>query len=149
MTGYSSDRSHYISDDHIHSASSLTVQQLVNEHKVVLDVFLVDLAKVGRHDVTHLVKELKHHGGVDVLLGDSCQPDVGALDMEEAGAGNVCHWGSDLLAGVDHVHTERVYGVSSRARGEGKMEKEKEAFMFGVKVFQALYNRLLLKVSTL
>ena len=53
-----------------------TVKQLVDEHEVVLDVLLADLAEVGRHDVAHLVQELKHHGGVDVLLGDGRQPDV-------------------------------------------------------------------------
>lgn len=54
----------------------ITVQELVNEDEVVLDVFLADLAEVGRHHVTHLVEELEYHGGVDVLLGDGSQPDV-------------------------------------------------------------------------
>lgn len=43
------------------------------------------LAKVRHHHVTHLVEKLEHHGSVDVLLGDSCQPDVGAFDMEVGG----------------------------------------------------------------
>lgn len=91
---------------------SPTVQELVDEHKVVLDVLLADLAKVGRHDVTHLIEELEHHGGVDILLGDSRQPDVGALDMKEAGAGDVGHRGSNLLPGVNHVHAERIHCVT-------------------------------------
>lgn len=95
----------------LRSQSSPTIQQLIDEHKVVLDVLLADLAKVGRHDVTHFVEKLKHHGGVDVLLGDCCQPDVGALHVEEAGAGDVSHRGPDLLPGVDHVHAERVHGI--------------------------------------
>lgn len=96
---------------------SPTVQQLVDQHKVVLDVLLADFAKVGGHDVTHLVKELKHHGGVDVLLGDGRQPDIGALDMEEAGAGDVGHRGSHLLPGVDHIHAEGVYRVTPGTEG--------------------------------
>lgn len=95
---------------------SPTVQQLVDEHKVVLDVLLADFAKVGGHDVTHLVKELEHHGGVDVLLGDGRQPDIGALDMEEAGAGDVGHRGSHLLPGVNHIHTEGVYRITPAKR---------------------------------
>lgn len=96
--------------------SSPTIEQLVDEHKVVLDVLLADLAKVGRHDVAHLVQELEHHGGVDILLGDGRQPDVGALDVEEAGAGDVGDRGADLLPGVDHVHAEGVHGVPPGTR---------------------------------
>ena len=89
------------------------VQQLVDEHKVVLHVLLGDLAEVGLHDVAHLEQELKDHGGVHVLLGDGRQPDVGALDVEEGGAGDVGHGRADLLAGVDHVHPERVHRVAT------------------------------------
>lgn len=99
-----------------------TIQQLIDEHKVVLDVLLADLAKVGRHDVTHFVEELEHHGSVDILLGDGRQPDVGAFDVEEAGAGDVGHWGSHLLPGVNHVHAERVHGVTSATEEEEQKE---------------------------
>lgn len=92
-----------------------TIEQLVDEHKVVLDVLLADLAKVGCHDVAHLVKELEHHGGVDILLCDRRQPDVGALDMEEAGAGNISHRGPDLLPCMDHVYAERIDCVAPGA----------------------------------
>lgn len=95
----------------------LTIEQLVDQHKVVLDVLLADLAKVRRHDVTHLVEELEHHGSVDILLGDGRQPDVGAFNMEEAGAGDVGHRGSDLLPGVDHIHTERIDGIAPVCEG--------------------------------
>lgn len=100
------------------SPSPPTVQQLVDEHKVVLDVLLADFAKVGRHDVAHLVEELEHHGGVDVLLGDRRQPDVGTLDMEEAGAGDVGHRGAHLLPGVNHVHAEGVHGITPGTEGQ-------------------------------
>lgn len=94
-----------------------TVQQLVDEHKVVLDVLLADFAEVGGHDVAHLVEELEDHGGVDVLLGDGRQPDVGAFDMEEAGAGDVGHRGSHLLPGVNHVDAEGVDRVAPGTEG--------------------------------
>lgn len=97
--------------------SSPTIQQLVDEHKVVLDVLLADLAKVGCHDVTHFVEELEHHGGVDILLGDGRQPDVGALDMEEAGAGDVGDRGPNLLPGMNHVHTERIHRIPPEMEG--------------------------------
>lgn len=105
----------------------LTVEQLIDEHKVVLDVLLADLAKVGCHDVTHLVQELEHHGGVDILLSDGCQPDVGALHVEKAGTGDVGHRRSDLLSCVDHVHTERVHCVAPAMRGGWQIiRKERE-----------------------
>lgn len=98
----------------------ITIQELVNEDEVVLDVFLADLAEVGRHHVTHLVEELEHHGGVDVLLGDGSQPDVGALHVEEAGACDVGDGRAHLLAGVDHVHTERVHRIPPAAEWREK-----------------------------
>lgn len=100
----------------VFQASSPTIEQLVDEHKVVLDVLLADLAKVGCHDVAHLIQELEHHGGVDILLGDGRQPDVGALDVEEAGAGDVGDRGAHLLPGVDHVDAEGVHGVPPGTR---------------------------------
>lgn len=113
---------------------SPTIQQLVDEHKVVLDVLLADLAKVGRHDVTHLVEELEYHGGVDILLGDGRQPDVGALDMEEAGAGNVGHRGSNLLPGVNYVHAECVHCITPEMGGRARKRKKKkrDTFILGV-----------------
>lgn len=53
--------------------------------KIVLDVLFADLAKVGSHYVTHLI-EVKTMATLTILLGDSCQPDVGPFNMEETGA---------------------------------------------------------------
>lgn len=88
-----------------------TIQQLIDEDKVVLDVFLADLAKVGGHDITHLVEELKHHSGIDILLGDGSQPDGGAFDVEEAGPGDVGDRRADLLPGMDDIHSECVHCI--------------------------------------
>ena len=52
------------------------VQKLINQDKVVLHILLRDLAKVVLHDLDNLEEELEDHGGVDILLGDSGQPEV-------------------------------------------------------------------------
>lgn len=87
------------------------VQQLVDEHEVVLDVLLVDLAEVRLHHLREPDEELEHHGAVDVLLGDRGQPDVRAAYVEERRARDVGDRRADLLARVYHVHAERVHGV--------------------------------------
>jgi len=89
------------------------VKQLVDEHKVVLDVLLVDLAEVRLHDLCEPYEELEHHGAVDVLFGDGRQPNVGPADVEERRARNVGDRRPDLLAGVYDVHAERVHGVAA------------------------------------
>jgi hypothetical protein len=61
---------------------------------------------------SHLKEELKHHGRVDILLGDSGHPDIGTADVEEACAGNVGHRRADLLPRVDHIHTECVHCIT-------------------------------------
>ena len=89
------------------------IQNLVDEDKVVLDVLLADFAKVVLHHLDHLEEELEHHGGVDILLGDGGQPQVGPLDVEVGGPGNVGHWGPDLAPGVDHIHPEGVHSIAT------------------------------------
>lgn len=89
------------------------VQQLVYKHKVVLDVFLVDLAEVRLHHLREPDEELEHHGPVDVLLGDGGQPDIGPADVEERRARDVGDGRPDLLPGVYDVYTERVHGVAA------------------------------------
>lgn len=65
------------SDSGLQKNRLFTIQQLVHEDKVVLDVFQPDLAKLGCHDVTHLVEDLKHHGAVDIVFDDDSQQEVG------------------------------------------------------------------------
>ena len=60
------------------------IQNLVDEDKVVLDVLLTNFAEVVLHHLDHFKEELKDHGGVDILLGDGRQPQVGPLDVEDA-----------------------------------------------------------------
>ena len=89
------------------------VEQLVDEDKVILDIFLANFSKVVLHNLYNLQKELKHHGGVDILLGDGGQPQVGPLDVEVGGPGDVGHRGPDLTPGVDHVHSEGVHSIAT------------------------------------
>ena len=65
------------------------------------------------HNVAHLEQELEDHRGVDVLLGDRREPDVGSLDVEEGGSRDVGDGRADLAAGVDHVHAKRVNSVAT------------------------------------
>ena len=71
----------------------------------------------------YLVEELEHHGGVDILLGDRRQPDVGALDVEEAGAGDVGDRRAHLLPRMDHVHAERIHRVAPGHTKTGKKRR--------------------------
>lgn len=59
--------------------------------------------------------------------------------MEKAGAGDVGHWGSNLLAGVDHIHTEGVHRITPGTRGRRETER-REAFIWGLKVLFVLHN---------
>ena len=88
------------------------IQDLVDEHKVVLDVFLADLPEVVLHDIDNLQEELEYHGGVHVLLGDGRQPEVGSLDVKVRGSRNVRHWRPHLTPGVDNVNSEGVHSIA-------------------------------------
>lgn len=84
------------------------VEQLVDEHEVVLHVLLADLAEVALHHLADLPEELEHHRGVHVLLGHGGDPDVRLLDVKERGARDVGHRRPDLLPGMDDVHSKRI-----------------------------------------
>jgi hypothetical protein len=58
---------------------NLTIQQLVNQHEVILDVFFGNLAEVRLHDINDFQQELKNHGSVNILLRYGCKPDVCSL----------------------------------------------------------------------
>lgn len=92
----------------------INVKQLVDEHKVVLDVLLGHLAEVLRHHIDHAVQELEHHNGIDVGPGHGAQPDAAALHVEEARARNVSNGRAHLLARVDYVHAERVHDIPAQ-----------------------------------
>ena len=58
--------------------------------------------------------------------------------MKEAGAGDVGHRGSNLLPGVNHVHTERIHRVTPETGGREREEKKKTFVYF----FLAFYIKI-------
>ena len=62
-----------------------TIEQLVNQDKVVLDGLLVELGKVGATQLDQAVEELKDQSGIGVAFCDSDNEDVLMLDMAEGG----------------------------------------------------------------
>ena len=88
-----------------------TVEQFVDEHKVVLDVVLRHFAEVRLHDRDHLSEEFKDESRVHVLFGRHRQPDVRPFDVKETRPSDVCDWRTHLLPGMDHVHSERVHRI--------------------------------------
>lgn len=61
----------------------LTIKKFIDENKIVFDVLLGDLSKVGLHHIDDLEEEFKNHGSVDILLCDGSKPNIGPLYVEE------------------------------------------------------------------
>lgn len=78
-----------------------TIQQLVDQHKVVLDGLLVKLAKVPLSQLNQPVEELKDQRGIGVALGDGNEVNVFVLDMAESCASQRQDGRSDLGIGDD------------------------------------------------
>lgn len=78
-----------------------TIQQLIDEHKVVLDGLLVKLAKVPLSQLDQPVEELKDQRGIGVALGDGHQVDVFVLDMAKGRASERQDGRPDLGVGDD------------------------------------------------
>ena len=89
------------------------IQDLVDEYKVILDILLADLPEVILHDIDHLQEELEDHGGVDILLGDGSEPEVGSLDVKVRCSRNVRHRRPHLAPGVDNVDSECVHSIAA------------------------------------
>jgi hypothetical protein len=60
-----------------------TIQEFVDHDKVVLDGFLVLLAKVALGQVNDAIEKLEDDGGVDIGLGDRSGKDVLVPDVAE------------------------------------------------------------------
>lgn len=78
-----------------------TIEELVDEDKVVLYALLVELAKVGSPNVDHPIAKLKHQSCVDVCLCDACQVEVEVSYVEEGGAAEGDDWRSNVRVGDD------------------------------------------------
>lgn len=62
-----------------------TVQELVNEHEVVLNSILVELAEIPLTQANETVEKLKDNSCVGVAFGHRRDVDVLVLDMAESG----------------------------------------------------------------
>ena len=47
--------------------------------------------------LNYLKQELENHRGIYILFSDRGKPEVGPLNVEERGPGNVGHWGPHLI----------------------------------------------------
>jgi hypothetical protein len=61
------------------------VKQLIDQHEVVLDGLLVELAKVGLAQRNQTIYKLEDQSGIGVALGNGNQVDILVLDMAEGG----------------------------------------------------------------
>ena len=68
------------------AALKLTVQQLVNEDKVILYCLFVKLDKIPLAELYQPVEKLEDEGGIGVALGDGHEVDVLMFDMTECRA---------------------------------------------------------------
>lgn len=93
--------------------SSLTIQQLIDKHKIILDIFFRQLAKVRLHHIHNFEQELKHHRSIDVLPGHGSYPHIAALGVEEACPGDVRDGRTNHASGMDNVYTKCINAVSS------------------------------------
>ena len=60
--------------------------------------------------------ELEDERTVDILLGHCSNPDVAHSGVEESGTGDAVHRRLHLLAGMDYVHSECIYGTASTTK---------------------------------
>jgi hypothetical protein len=95
-----------------------TIQELVDQDKVVLDGFLIELPKVAPAQLDQAVEELEDEGGVRVALGDGHQVDVFVLDMAEGGAAEGQDGRADLGV-ADDLDAEHVGKSRAAVIAEG------------------------------
>lgn len=78
-----------------------TVEQLVDQYKVILNGFFVKLAKVTLPQLDQSIQKLEYQGGIRVALGDGHQIDILVLDMAEGSASKGQYGRSNLRIGND------------------------------------------------
>ena len=68
-----------------------TIQQLINEHKIILDRFLIKSpTKITHSNLHKFLKELKDEGGIGIVTTGHGNEEVLVADVEEGGVGVVC-----------------------------------------------------------
>lgn len=60
-----------------------TVEQLVDQHEIVLDGFFVEFPKIALPQHNEPVEELEDQCGIGIAFGNSYQVDILMLDMAE------------------------------------------------------------------
>jgi hypothetical protein len=68
-----------------------TVEQFVDEHKVILNIFLVQFAKIRLHCVRESIEKLEYHCRVDILSTDSANPYIAAFDVKKRCTRHIRH----------------------------------------------------------
>jgi hypothetical protein len=98
------------------------VEQLVHQHKVVLDSLLVELPKVRLSESHQPVQKLKHQRGIRIALRHRHQVDVLVLDMAEGG-GAEGENGRAYLGIRYHLNAEHVGEARAAVVAEGAKYK--------------------------
>lgn len=74
----------------------LTIKQLVDEDKIVLDSFFVKFPKIALPQRDQAVEEFEDQGSISIALGDCHEIDVFMFDMAEGGRAQCEDWAPNL-----------------------------------------------------
>ena len=106
----------------VHTGGKHTIEQLVNQDKIVLNCLLVELAKVAATELDQAVQKLKYQGSISITLSDGDEVNVFVLDMAEGGAAERENRRSNLGVADDlnakHVGEPRSAIVSERPKNQ-------------------------------
>ena len=89
------------------------IEQLVDQHEIVLDILFANFTEIRLHDLDHLVQELEDHGRVDVLLGHGAQPDIRPFRVEETRSRDVNHGKTRLLTSMNDVDAKGIDSITT------------------------------------
>ena len=79
----------------------LTIQQLINQHKIILYRLLIKLAKVALAQCNQPIEKLKHKRRICITFCNSNNVDILVLDMTECGAPECENGGPHLRVRYD------------------------------------------------
>ena len=99
-----------------------TIEQLVNEDKVVLDGLLVKLPKVAATELDEPVQELEHESCIRIALSNGDKVDVLVFDMAEGRAAQ-CQDGGAHLRIADDLDAEDIGKAGAAVIAKGAKNK--------------------------
>ena len=67
----------------VHKIANSTIQNFVNQHKIVFDVFFIKLSKIRLHRVSKTIKKLKDHCGTYVMSRNTTNPHISTFYVKE------------------------------------------------------------------